>query len=218
MVNLNRRQLLSGAAGVICTIGGSRIARAAPAVTSFRIWRKGEDIGRHELSFEQTGAGLRVVSHVDIKVKVAFLTAFRFEQEADDLWHDNTLSYSIVKTNDDGEHSRTEIEAQSELVLIEGPKGVIEAPKGIMTDVCFWNPEIVRQRELLDTGKGEFHPVTARYAGEELLDLPGGQRTAKHYEMESAGGRSGAIWFDDEGQWVKASLTTRGEVLEYELL
>ena len=145
----DRRQILgaglAGSALAVAPLGekGGWAAPTGPAM-EFRIWRKGADIGRHYLRFERLADGLSVSSVVDIKVKVAFVTAFSFEQEANDVWHDGVLVRSRVRTDDDGEQALTEIEAGRNSVMIEGPKGSLEAPKGIMTDVCFWNRDIMR--------------------------------------------------------------------------
>lgn len=217
MMTIERRQMLLGSAGLAASLALPTRGLAKTSVM-FRIWRKGEDIGRHEVIFDPASDGLHVTSFVDIKVKIAFLTAFSFEQEAEDHWSDGVLVRSRVRTDDDGEKSLTEMVSQQDSVVIDGPKGMLEAPKGIMTDVCFWNPDIVGQQHLLDTGKGEIHPVSSTLIGEETVLLPQGRRRANRYRVESAGGRSGDIWFDLEGDWVDANLTTRGENLDYERL
>lgn len=221
MVTVDRRQVVLGAMGMagVLTVpmrGWSSTGGDSTGMT-FQVWRKGEEIGIHELMFEMGSDGLHVTSYVDIKVKIAFVTAFSFEQRAEDLWRDNVLVHSRVQTNDDGEKSLIELAAQQNSVLIEGPNGQLEAPKGIMTDICFWNRDIVGQQRLLDTSKGEFLPLASELVGEEMLLLPGGQRLTTRYRMESQGGRSGDIWFDEAGNWVGAELTTRGETLTYKL-
>ena len=48
------------------------------------------------------GTGLQVTSRLDLAVKVAFITAYRYEQTGEDEWRDDVLVRTRIQTNDDG--------------------------------------------------------------------------------------------------------------------
>ena len=86
-----RRLLLAGGGGLVCALAGLRPAAAGElpkgAVNrTFEIFRKGERIGRNRVVFRPTGSGFEVATEIDIAVKMAFITAYRYRQEANDRW------------------------------------------------------------------------------------------------------------------------------------
>lgn len=220
-VTLGRRGFLAfsgGAAlGALCLKPGPALA-ALPSDRAFRIFRKGEEIGIHRVSFEASGD--RIISRVDVEitVKVAFVTAFSFRQRGEDHWRDGMLVRSSVKTDDDGDVTRVEIEEGRGKLHVDGPSGTLNVPLGMMTDTSFWNADILRQSQVISAGKGDLEPIRSTPRGEDLLDLGGKKVRARHFEIASSSGRGGDIWYDPAGRWVKSTIRTRGEVLDYQLI
>lgn len=198
--------------------GGAAVAAQA-GEQAFRVFRRGSDIGRHIVQFHHDGDDLRVTTIVDVKIKVAFVTAFAFYQRADDLWQRGLLTRSTVETNDDGDKSSLQLAiADSGEVLVQGPSGRVELPVGIMTDLCFWNDEVIDERRLLDTGSGKVDSIRTAFVGDERVIVAGENIATRRYHAQSSNGRHGDIWYDPDGRWVKASFVTRGERLDYELI
>jgi hypothetical protein len=211
-----------------CCLGGAGLmampsfacAETQHADRAFAIYRDGDEIGRHEVRFRPTADGFDVTSDIDITVKVAFITAFRFKQHAEDRWIAGQLVESRITTDDNGKTSATEIEARGSALSVEGgiAQRTLRVPLGTMTDIAFWNLDIVRQRKLVDIQKAILTDVAARHSGSETIDVGTGPITADRYTMNSESGRNGDIWFDTAGNWVKGRLITRGETLDYRLL
>jgi hypothetical protein len=195
------------------------MAGTAPGDRHFVISREGKDIGRHDVTFRPTDRGLEVATDIGIMVKVAFITAFRFEQQARDLWVDGQLVQSRVRTDDNGKISETVIQPEAGKLSVEG--GVsgrqLLVPMGTMTDIAFWNLDIVRQRALVDIQKAQLTDVAAQPAGSENIEIDGSLIEAHRYRIAAESGRNGDIWFDHTGNWVKGLLVTRGETLDYRL-
>lgn len=212
---------LSCLGGAGCLVLPTRVrAAAVPVERRFAIFRGDSEIGRHEVRFTPTAGGFDVSTDIEIKVKVAFITAFHFNQHADDRWIDGRLVESRITTDDNGNTSSTEIEARGSTLSVEG--GVenrnLQVPLGTMTDIAFWNLEIVRQRSLVDIQKAILTDVAASGAGTETIELASGPTTAERFIIDSRSGRNGDIWFDAAGNWVKGRLVTRGETLDYRLI
>lgn len=189
-----------------------------PADRTFDIRRNGSSVGRHRIAFSTSGSEVTVTTEIDITVKIAFITAFRYSQRARDLWRDEALASSDVVTDDDGKHSRVVLEAEGGLLRGAGPDGPIELPLGAMTDLCWWNAGIVRNDMLLDAQTGRVSALESWEVGSRRIEVAGGLVEARGYGIEASQGRAGEVWYDSRGRWIKALLRTRGEVLEYRLL
>lgn len=216
---MTRRGLLA-AGGAACLVGmaGTAVAVEHPE-RAFRVYRKGSDIGRHVVQFRPEGSNLHVTNIVDIKIKVAFVTAFAFHQRAEDLWQDGVLTRSHVETDDDGDKSAIDLAiAEDGEIVVHGPSGLMELPVGIMTDLCFWNSQVMDEQRLLDTGSGKVDSIQTSYVGDERVLVRGTDTASRRYHAVAGNGRQGDIWYDLDGHWVKASFVTRGERLDYELI
>ena len=211
---------LAGAGITLLGAPNGRAATATPLDRSFAIVRDGDDIGRHDVRFATTANGLEVSTDIDIAVKVAFITAFRFEQHARERWQDGLLVQSRVTTNDNGIKSETMLNARGDDLSVQGgiDNRVTRVPLGTMTDIAFWNLEIVRQRALVDLQRAELTSLAARHFGAEEIEMGGSRIAAERYAINADSGRNGDIWFDAAGNWVKGMMVTRGERLEYRLL
>jgi hypothetical protein len=208
-------------AGVVCLgIPNARATTSTPLDRSFAIVRDGDEIGRHDVRFATNANGLEVSTDIDIAVKVAFITAFRFEQHAREQWQDGQLVHSNVTTNDNGTKSRTMLSALGDDLSVQGgvDNRMLRVPLGTMTDIAFWNLEIVRQRALVDLQRAELTSLAARHSGAEEIEVGGARIAAERFTINAESGRNGDIWFDAAGNWVKGMMVTRGEKLEYRLL
>ena len=58
-------------------------------------------------------AQLQVTSRLDLAVKVAFITVYRYEQSGEDDWQNDMLVQTRIGTNDDGKDT---------LVVARGPR------------------------------------------------------------------------------------------------
>ncbi len=196
------------------------MAGSPPADRHFAIFRDGDEIGRHLVRFTPTANGFQAETEIEVAVKIAFITAFRFKQDAVDVWTDGQLVESRVHTDDNGDVSQTTIRSEDGKLNVEG--GIadrqLRVPLGTMTDLAFWNIDIVRQRTLVDLQKALLTDVAAERLGTETINVAGGRIEAERFKFAAETGRKGDIWFDAKGNWVKGMLTTRGETLDYRLL
>jgi hypothetical protein len=215
-----RRAFLGLAGGALLAAGWPRAGRAdaLPKDVRFRVLREGSEIGRHEFRFAPTPDGFTVDSEIELEVKIAFITAFRYAQRGRDLWVGDNLVASDVVTDDDGERTRLEARLEGGALRVEGARGEVWAPLGTMNDISFWNESIVAVRQLIDSKTGTIDPIRTNGRTSERIVVRGAEIAATSYAIESSRGRSGRIWYDRDGSWVKARLLTRGETLDYELV
>jgi hypothetical protein len=218
---VRRRGVLAGLAWAgLSAVCGPRAGRAAtlPEDRHFAVFRKGEQIGRHAATFRSTAVGLAVRHEIDLTVRFAFVPIYRYRQDAEDLWRDGRLVASEAETDDNGERTSVRVRERGGRLRCEGPKGVLEAALGTMTDLSYWNPAIVRQRGLIDSRLGELAPLVMAGGARETIEIDGRPVAARRWQMNPQGVEGGEVWYDEAGRIVKAVVRTRGEILDYRLI
>ncbi|MCS6780082.1 MAG: DUF6134 family protein [Geminicoccaceae bacterium] len=215
---VGRRFLLTGLASLgLLRATGAR-ASTPPEDRAFAILRKDEEIGRHIVTFAASAKGLTVRHDIDVTVTLAFVPLYRYRQAGEDLWREGKLVASDVETDDNGERTSVRIRERAGRLACEGPRGVVEAALGTMTDLSYWNVAILRQRRLIDSQLGELAPLAMGGGVLETIEVRGRPITARRWQMNPEGSRGGEVWYDEAGRIVKAIVRTRGEVLDYRLL
>jgi hypothetical protein len=217
MTVLDRRRtiaLLGGGLVMAALVPG---ALALPRNTLFNVYRKGSLIGTHAIDFAGTEDRLQVTSRLDLAVKVAFITAYRYAQTGVDVWENDVLVHTRIETNDDGAESLVVAEARGDKLAVTGPTGAYATSLGAMTDLSFWNEAITRGRPVIDSQNGELIDIEVAAGTAERLDVHGRAIEAERFAMAGTKGRSGTVWYDADGNLVKAVVLTRGETLTYEL-
>ena len=197
--------------------GGATRVHAAPRDTTFDVFRKGAKIGTHNVEFRDQGSALKVTTQVELAVKVAFITAFSYDQTAVDLWQDGTLVRTWITTDDNGAETLVEAEARDGRLAVAGPAGRYDAPLGAMTDISFWNQGITRGPPLIDSQNGKLITVSVDPGTPERLEVRGRPVDTMRFTMAGTKDRSGTVWYSASGDLVRAVVLTRGETLTYEL-
>ena len=216
---LSRRQAVALVGGGLAAsaILRARPVLAAPADTLFDVSRKGERIGTHAIRFSTDGGTLRVDSRLELTVKMAFITVYRYEQIGQDDWQDGKLVKTSIRTNDDGKDTLVVAQEQAGKLIVEGPTGTYQTSLGSMTDLSFWNEAITQGPPLIDSQNGELIRIAVKPDATETLIVRGRDVAARRYTMAATKGRSGTVWYGDAGNLLKAIVLTRGETLSYEL-
>ena len=214
----NRRQAIALVGGSLATtMGLIPGALAVPRNTLFNVFRKGSMIGTHAIDFSGTADRLRVTSRLDLAVKVAFITAYRYVQAGEDIWEDGVLVQTRIETNDDGDDFLVVAEARNGRLAVTGPTGNYDTALGSMTDLSFWNRGITRGQPVIDSQNGELIEIKVRAGTADQIEMQGRMVHAEQFAMAATKGRSGTLWYDAAGNLIKAVVLTRGETLNYEL-
>jgi hypothetical protein len=203
----------------------TRAREVLPADLVFDVLRKGRRIGSHEVRFraDPGGGGFTAGTTIDLAVKIAFVTAYRYRQDAADRWRDGRLVASDVSTDDDGERTAVRVrEGEGGALLVEGPRGGYAAEPGTMTDLSFWNVAITRSSHLIDGQHGELMPVRVAPPVDDAVEIAGRDLPAARYAIttnQAAVGtaREGQVWYDRDGRWIRTVYRTRGELFTLRL-
>lgn len=172
------------------------------------------EVGTHDVSFSRSGGDLMVEVRNRMKVKMFFITVFRYEADRREIWRDGRLLSYRSQTHDDGTDITLAAEIQGDTLMIDGPDGRIEAPAGTFPTHP-WNPKIVDQTLLMDTKTGKLLKVAIRNAGEETIEARG--RTVKATRYVVTGDQEREVWFGPDGTWLQMRFDSDGSGVTFTL-
>lgn len=179
---------------------------------SFRVLRDGAPIGHHKIAFEQIGDELHVDVDVELEINLAFITLFRYEHRAKEVWRGGRLISLDTSTNDDGEKYTVSARSTDEGLIVEGADGRFIAPANILP-TTYWHPDTVDQNLLLDTQHGRLLSVSATPKGVDVINAAQEQLPAQRFTLD--GDLDVDLWYDPTGDWMKIAFSVRGSEIDY---
>ena len=203
----HRRQLLLGLAllpagpFVLPRLAlASTVGRPPDGVYRYRLEHSDHgELGTHTIAIVSDGDERRVTVERRLKVTRVLITVFREETDTEEIWRDGRMvSYRRVTDGDEAEALRAWEEGGR--LVAEGPEGRFELPLGTFPTHP-WNPEIVEERLLMDTGSGRPVEVETLPAGEEQVVVGDQRLQARRFEMN--GGQRRSLWYDEEGRLLR---------------
>lgn len=219
-VLLTRRRFVAGALGLTAAGLVGRWPRRAwaeaamPRAASFDVVRFGQTIGRHSVSFAGTPEALSATTRIDVEVIIAGVRIFDYHHQGTETYQGPRLVAYASETIDNDSTFTVEGKAVAEGFAVVGRKLALTAPADILVGT-FWNPAIVTRDQLLDPKRGRLHGM--RVVGKESLKLPvrGTPTPVTRYDI--LGKLSGAVFYDEAGDWVAARLKARGSDVQFRL-
>lgn len=194
----------------------SATAQAAPppsGVLDFTVLRNGSEVGRHEMLFQNEPDGLKIDIRTNVAVKVAFITAYRFEHEGHEVWRGGHLARLWSKTNDDGTKHVLDVTAGGDnlVVMADGKE-----PEKSSTTIpaSLWNERIVQQKNILNTLDGSRMAIQVADLGIETVPVKNARVSARHYVI--SGDLQRELWYDAQNVLVKVRFKAKdGSDIEY---
>ncbi len=177
----------------------------------FEIIRKNKIIGFHEMLFEIDNELVKIEINVDIKVKLGFITLFKYRHQNTEKWKNNELIY--IKTNSTT-NSKKEYsvvgERKEDLFEYIGIDGIKTTDKDIIP-VSYWNKEIIKKQEFLDSQKGIIRKIEVIEIKEEKLFFDNIEHITKKYEINVKSKHPTDekelsviyVWYTEEGELIK---------------
>lgn len=183
------------------------IVAPAGGALHFTVLRDGEDIGTHQIDFQQSGDALEVDIKTRIAVKMAFITVFRFEHDGHEVWRDNKLVSMETKTDDDGTDHTLVATANGDGELHIVGDGKERTAQGGIIPASLWNPSFLESNVLLNSLDGTKLNINVALKGDEVVTAGGKSVNAKHYVM--TGDFERELWYDDN--WALVKIAFKGE-------
>lgn len=219
---LGRRPLLLGATGAAATAlplfgWASAGAAAVPQNNriAFDVLRGDSPMGRHTLDFARDGDRTTVDIAIDLEVKVAFVTAFKYTHRNREVWEGDRLVSLESETDDNGNaYAVTVSRAEDGLRLESNVHGTQTVPADTVPS-SYWNTRTLEASQLLDTGQGRMLDVAVNPDGEAALRLRGQTVITDRFQIDSR--IPIRIWYTKPGQWVGLQFSARGAQVNYQL-
>lgn len=201
-------------------IAGAATASAAQdlpygSTQSFAVYRNGEQIGRHTLNFQHSGATISVATNIDFAVKLLGITAYRYSHRAQEMWNGDTFQYVATQTDDNGKRFSVKAQRTPTGITVERTGGKQVLPPDVLPST-HWNIRQVRQQVLINTQDGTEAKVQVSEVGREKIKTLRGWLDATRFRY--TGDVNKDQWFDDKGRWVKTTFkASDGSTIDYVL-
>lgn len=189
-------------------------AASTPAMTGlgFEILRSNSPIGTHRVRFSRVDDRLIVDIAIDIEVKLAFVTVYRYTHRSRETWAADRLVALESTTSDNGERHWVKAEAREGALAVESSAGSLSAPADILP-TSYWREETVRRQQMLDTMTGRLVTVTITPAGQKRVMLSGTPVEARVYRV--SGDINSEIVYGPQGDWIGLNFEARGATIAY---
>jgi hypothetical protein len=179
---------------------------------AFAILSGDDPIGRHSVTFVRQGDDLVVEIAIDIEVRFAFLTLFRYQHENREVWREGRLLSLDTWTDDDGTRYAVTARATPGGLRVQGANGRFLASEDTIP-TSYWNPATVEQTRLLDTQRGGLLDVTILPFGRDSVAMGSATLPAQKYTV--TGDLNLDVWYTAQGEWAKIAFEARGTTIDY---
>ncbi|WP_368412989.1 DUF6134 family protein [Dongia sp.] len=226
---MTRRRFVTASAGILCltSIGGRGLVNRALADSlpgadtlaaglRFRIRWKGDEIGYHRISLKAAGDQLTITTSIRMKVKMAFVTAFRYEHDCTEAWAGGRLTSLDSRTDNNGDKLKVTGKATTDGFDMDGPSGPFTAPVDALTTNSLWSPAFVTQTDLIDAQNGGMIGLVSKDLGKSDAKVAAARQPTEGFDLVTPY-LSGRVWYDADARWVKGEFEREGERISYDL-
>jgi Domain of unknown function (DUF6134) len=192
-----------------------------PAIASAREWLfdvtlDGLSIGTHRFALREDGASAQLTSDASFRVRLLVVDAYKYEHHADETWQGDCLVAFDSRTIEQGKTTRVAGRMDGDSFIVERPDGRETLARCPMT-FAYWNPAILRQKQLINPQTGIGTPVTIEAVGNEPLKVRGASVEVTRHRIQTDK-TSIDVLYTAAGDWVGLRSRTReGHVLSYHL-
>ncbi len=155
------------------------------------------------------GSGMTVSHAFLIRVKVAFVTMFRYEHRVEEVWRAGRLHELTAETQDADGTIHVRAERAGRAIAIEGPNGRGTAPSTILTTTCAWHPAFIAQNRVLDVSDGGIVALAVNASDAASLAIEGDEIETQHYAFTSPY-LAGELWYRPGSTLVRAEIEKKG--------
>jgi len=159
---------------------------------------------------------MTVTTSIRINVKVAFVTAFRFEHDCREVWTAGRLESLDATTNNNGDKLKVAGSATPNGFEMKGPSGPFTAPTDALTTSCLWSPAFVAQSQIIDVQSGGMIGLTTKNLGADKVKVSNVTVPTERYDMVTPY-LTGEIWYGADNRWVRSAFEWEGERINYDL-
>ena len=164
----------------------------------YEVLRKGKKIGSHTIQFVPKPQGLQVTAHTKMKVKLLFVTVFKYEYVSEELWCGDTLLSAQTKVNDNGDKLETSLLRTEQGYSVNTPRGSEEIDVEFQS-TNHWNINVTKANQVFNTITGELNNVSYLPVEDTSIDTALGSKPVTRYEV--SGDLNINSFYDRAGNW-----------------
>lgn len=214
MIPLHRILQFTVARLLLClSVGGAGQVYAESADTmKFRVWLGDREIGHHSFTVSRLGEQTRVLSQAFYNVKVLFVSVFKYQHEAREVWHGNCLDNIESFTKENGTESKLKAHKSDEGFIVQrNEETTIEANSCVGT-YAYWDMQRIQRDVLMNAQTGDLDGAIVRTDGAQ--PMPRLKSTAATYRIDTDDSAI-RLWYSDEGHWLALQAEADGKPLVY---
>lgn len=166
----------------------------------YDVLRNGDKIGDHSFRFSRNGNVLDVEIDTDVRVKLAFVTLYRFWHHSTEKWIDGRLVELTSKTDDDGTSHEMDARSSTGAIAVVADKKARRVEPGVIP-ASLWDARILQVPATLNTIDGTTMAISTAFVDESEEKGPEGMVRARHHAI--TGELQRELWFDARGALVK---------------
>lgn len=164
----------------------------------YEVLRKNKKIGTHRIWFDETDTGTKVTTRTEMKVKLLFVTVFKYEYVSEELWCGNKLLKVETRVNDNGTRINTLAVNNDERFVAELNGKSYELPADFYT-TNHWNAGVVKTDKVFNTITGKINAVSYQPTGEAILQTKLGEKAVTQFAVD--GELAINSFYDHAGNW-----------------
>jgi len=210
---LSRRTLAASALLALACPKAVLAAAPASGALGFVVLRNGVVVGEHRMTFSGDAASPRVLTEVEMVVKLGPVPVYRYRHSAEEHWIDGRFASLMTRTNANGRARSVTARRTSARAVIDTLNGRIAAPADA-APLTHWNTAAYAD-PLFNPQEGKLLRITARKGGIETIRTADGARLqATRWSVR--GEAEIDNWYDASGAW--AALRGKledGSTMEY---
>jgi hypothetical protein len=206
--------------------GATKLGVPPEGRLDFSVRKSGAEIGHHRIRFTEKDGDLIVEIEAALRVRVAFVTVYRYAQRTRETWRDGAMIALESEIDDNGQPFKIKAEKRDGKLFVNGHEEKHELASG-MFPLSYWNPELMRQRQGIDLQWGSLADLDVSERGVERRRVRGSDVETRRYNMKGTEIRQGKrqpkpwldvdAWYSPEGKLVAMSFHYRGFDFDYVL-
>jgi hypothetical protein len=206
----------STSAALFVVFGASLATPAAADQTlTFEVLRQGSPIGTHRVTIHEQGDMRRVDIAIDMAVRFAFVTVYRYTHRATETWDGHQLVALEAATDDNGTRTNVAAKAVAGGLAISGSGGSYLAPADTIPS-SYWNRAKLERTALLDTQSGKIAATANSLVGPASIEADGRLLNVTKYRV--TGDLQAELGYAEDGSWAALAFEARGANIVYRRL
>ncbi|MBT8099010.1 MAG: hypothetical protein KJO82_04635 [Gammaproteobacteria bacterium] len=184
----------------------------------FDVYLNDSKIGEHRFEVSEAETGVREVSsNANFDVKVLFVNVYRYRHETTEVWNDGCLAEIASSTEANGKDFAVTGERTNEGFLLKDGENTQRLDGCVMT-FAYWNPEFLKQEQLLDPQTGKYVDVNVEQLESMPIEVDGETINADRYRVK-ANKIEVTVWYaPGSSEWLRLESPAKGgRTLSYRL-